>query len=141
MFFFKHTAIKQFYDGQTYKMCSFQSKHISLPLREERRLSVFENRVLRRVFGPEREEVTGEWRKLHNVELNNLYCSPNIDRVIKSRFWRIRMYYELNDLIKNANIVSFFTYTGCPRRNVKYFGRVFLMLNYTDITQNTYIQS
>ena len=47
---------------------------------------MFENRVLRRVFGPKRDEVTGEWRKLHNEELNDLYCSPNIFRVIKSRW-------------------------------------------------------
>jgi len=46
---------------------------------------VFENRVLRRIFGPKRDEVTGEWRKLQNEELNDLYCSPNIVRVIKSR--------------------------------------------------------
>jgi len=55
----------------------------SLTLREERRLRVFENRVLRRIFGPKRDEVTGEWRKLHNEELNGLYCSPNILQVIK----------------------------------------------------------
>jgi len=55
----------------------------SLTLREERRLRVFENRVLRGIFGAKRDEVTGEWRKLHNVELNDLYCSPNIVRVIK----------------------------------------------------------
>jgi len=53
-------------------------------LREERRLRVFENRVLR-IFGPKKDEVTGEWRKLHNEELNDLYCSPNIVRVIKPR--------------------------------------------------------
>ena len=60
----------------------------SLTLREERRLRVFENRVLRRVFGPKRAEVTGEWRKLHNVELNDMYSLPNIVRVVKSRRMR-----------------------------------------------------
>jgi len=54
-------------------------------LREECWLRVFENRVLRRIFGPRREEVTGEWRKVHNEELNDLYSSPNIVWVIKSR--------------------------------------------------------
>ena len=57
----------------------------SLTLREERRLRVCENRVLRKVFGPKRDEVTGEWRKLHNEELNDLYTVPNIVRVVKSR--------------------------------------------------------
>ena len=59
----------------------------SLTLREERRLRMFQNRVLRRIFGPKRDEVTGEWRKLHN-ELNNLYSSPNIVQVVKSRRMR-----------------------------------------------------
>jgi len=56
-----------------------------LTLREERRLRVFENRVLRRVFGPKRDEITGEWRKLPNYELRDLYSLPNIVRVVKSR--------------------------------------------------------
>ena len=48
-------------------------------------MRTFENRVLRRIFGPKRDKVTGDWRKLHNEELNDLYCSPNIVRVIKRR--------------------------------------------------------
>jgi hypothetical protein len=61
-------------------------------LREERRLRVFENRVLRRIFGPNRSEVTWEWRKLHNGELHDLYSSPNIVWVIKSRRMRLAEY-------------------------------------------------
>ena len=60
----------------------------SLTLREERRLRVFEDRVLWGIFGPKRDEVTGEWRKLRIEELNGLYCSPSIVRVIKSRRMR-----------------------------------------------------
>jgi hypothetical protein len=57
----------------------------SLTLREECRLRIFENRVLRRIFGPKRDEVTGEWRRLHNKELYVVHFSSNIIRVIKSR--------------------------------------------------------
>jgi hypothetical protein len=56
----------------------------SLTLREERRLRVFENRVLKRIFRPSRDEMTGDWRKLHNEELHDLYSSPSIIRVMKS---------------------------------------------------------
>jgi hypothetical protein len=55
----------------------------SLTLREEHRLRVFENRVLRMIFGPKRNEVMGEWRKLHNEDIRDLYSSPSIIRIIK----------------------------------------------------------
>jgi hypothetical protein len=61
----------------------------SLTLREEHGLGVFENRVLRRIFGPKRDEVIRRWRKLHNEELHDLYSSPSITRIIKAR--RIRL--------------------------------------------------
>jgi hypothetical protein len=60
----------------------------SLTLREEHRLRVFENRVLRRIFGPKRDEVIGGWRKVHNGELHILYFSPSIIRIIKSKRMR-----------------------------------------------------
>jgi hypothetical protein len=68
--------------------CNLCEGSWSLTLREECRLRVFENRVLRRVFGPKRDEVTGEWRKLHSEELSDMYFLANIVRVVKSR--RIR---------------------------------------------------
>jgi hypothetical protein len=61
---------------------------LGLTLRDEHTLRAFENRVLRRIFGPKRDEVTGDWSKLHNKELHNLYSSPNIIRMIKSRWMR-----------------------------------------------------
>jgi hypothetical protein len=73
----------------------------SLTLREEHRLREFENRVLRRIFGPKRDEVTGEWRKLHKKELHDLYTSPSIIRIIKSR--RIRWAGHVARLGENRN--------------------------------------
>jgi hypothetical protein len=60
----------------------------SLTVREEHRLRVFDNRVLRRIFGPDRDELIGEWRKLHSGELHNVYSSSDIIRQIKSRRMR-----------------------------------------------------
>ena len=70
------------------KVVLYECETWSLTLREERRLRVFENSLLRRVFVPKRDEVTGEWRKLHNEELMDIYSLLNIVRVVKSR--RIR---------------------------------------------------
>jgi hypothetical protein len=63
----------------------YRCETCSLTLREEHRPKVFENKVLRRIFGPERDEVTGGWRKLHNEQLRDLYSLPSIIRIIKSR--------------------------------------------------------
>jgi hypothetical protein len=72
----------------TYMFILYGCETWSLTLREEHRLEVFKNRVLRRIFGPKRDEVTGEWRKLHNEELHDVYSSPNINRIIKLRSMR-----------------------------------------------------
>jgi len=103
----------------------------SLTLREERRLGVFEKRVLRRIVGPKRDEVTGEWRKLHMEKLNDLYSSPNIIQVIKSRrvrwaghvarvrrgevhtgFWwrKLKERDHLEDLILEGRIIFIFIF-------------------------------
>ena len=68
--------------------CNYSFWYWSLTLREERKLRVFEDMVLRRIFGPRRDEIKGEWRRLHNEELSDLYSSPNIVRVIRSRRMR-----------------------------------------------------
>jgi hypothetical protein len=80
---FKNIKVR-IYESIILPVVLYGSEAWSLTLREEHRLRVFENRVLRRIFGPKRDEVTGEWGKLHNEELHNLYSSPNIIRTIKS---------------------------------------------------------
>ena len=70
-------------------------------MREEHRLRVFENKVFRKIFGAKKDEITGEWRKLHNAELHALYSSPNIIRSLKSRRLRweghlARMHLSIN---------------------------------------------
>ena len=83
----KHLKIK-IYRTVIWPVVLYGCENWSLTLREERKLRMFENRVLRRIFGPRRDDVTGEWRRLHNEELSVLYSSPNIMRVIKSRRMR-----------------------------------------------------
>jgi hypothetical protein len=84
---FKNIKIR-IYKSITLPVVLYGCETWSSTLREEHRLRVFENRVLRRIFGPKRDEVTGGWRKLHNEELHNLYSSRNIIRMIKSRRMR-----------------------------------------------------
>jgi hypothetical protein len=78
----------------------------SLALKEKHRLRVFENRVLRRIFGPKRDEVTGEWRKLHNEELRDMYSSPCIIRIIKSRRMRCEGHVARMGEKRNAYRIS-----------------------------------
>jgi hypothetical protein len=82
----KNLKIKE-YKNIILPLALYECKTWSLTLREEHRLRVFENRVLR-IFGPKSDEVTGEWRELHNEELNDLYCSPSIVQVTKSKRMR-----------------------------------------------------
>jgi hypothetical protein len=78
----------------------------SVTLREGHRLRVFENRVLRRIFGPKREEVVGGWRRLHNEEFNNLYVSPNNIRVLKSRELGWAEHVQRMGVLRNAQKIS-----------------------------------
>jgi hypothetical protein len=83
----------------------------SLTVREEHKLSVFENRVLRRIFGPKRDGVTGGWRKLYNEELHNLYSLPSIIRIIKSR--RMRWAGHVARMGEKRNMYRY-VYVGKP---------------------------
>jgi hypothetical protein len=83
----------------------------SLTLREEHRLRVFENKVLRRIFGPKRDEVTGGWRTLHNETLRDLYSSPSTIRIIKSR----RMRWAGNVARMGENINAYRLLVGKPK--------------------------
>jgi hypothetical protein len=85
----------------------------SLTLREDHRLRVFENRVLRRIFGPKRDEVTGEWRKLHNKELHDLYSSPSIIRIIKSR--RMRWAGHVSRMGRRGTLIDYWWETQRER--------------------------
>ena len=87
MLIFKNLKIK-IYRTIIFPVVLYGCETWSLKLMEERRLRVSENRVLRRVFKPKRDEVTGEWTKLHNEELSDLYSLPNIVRVVKSKSMR-----------------------------------------------------
>jgi hypothetical protein len=84
----------------------------SLILRDEHRLRVFENRVLRRIFGPKRDEVTGGWRKLHNEELHNLFSLPCIIRMIRSRRMRWLRHVARMEAKRNAYRI----FVGKPER-------------------------
>jgi hypothetical protein len=78
----------------------------SLTLRKEHRLRVFENRVLRIIFGPKREEVAGGWRRLHNEKLHSLYASPKVIRVFRSR--RIRWEGYVTRMVEMRNVYKIF---------------------------------
>jgi hypothetical protein len=77
---------RQLYNDELHSLYGCETS--SLTLREEHRLTVYENRVLSRIFGPQMDEIIGGWRKLHNEELHNLYSSPNIIIIIKSKRMR-----------------------------------------------------
>jgi hypothetical protein len=88
---------------------------LSLTLREEHELRVFENRVLRRIFGPKRDEVTGGWRKLHNEELHNLYSSPSTIRMMKARWMRWAGHVRVARMEEKKNACRIFV--GMPEGN------------------------
>jgi hypothetical protein len=79
------TVVRKIYKTIILPVVLYGCETWSLTLREEHRLRVFENRVLRRIFGPKRDEVTGGWRKMHNDDLHSLYSSPSIIRMTKLR--------------------------------------------------------
>jgi hypothetical protein len=85
---------------------------VSLTLREEHRFKVFENRVLRKIFGPKREKAAGGWRRLHNEELHNLYASPNIIMVLTSRCMRWAGHVALMGELRIVHVTLVRKYQG-----------------------------
>jgi hypothetical protein len=96
------TAYPNLFQSVQFPLVLYGCKTWSLTVREEHKLRAFENKVLRRIFVPKRDGVTGGWRKLHNEELHNLYSSPSIIRIIKSR--RMKWAGHVARMGKNRNV-------------------------------------
>ena len=97
-----HLSVNPSYKSIILPVVLYGCETLSLTLSEEHRLRVFENKVLRKIFGAKKDEITGEWRKLHNTELHTLYSSPNIIRSLKSRRLRWAGHVARKEQSRNA---------------------------------------